>query len=131
MNSPPRAKGWGFMTEITRENLLARGYKQSKPNEFLDKYDMLFQARVEDEVGIRYYLNFREWDWSKYNSPAPTSYDAEVHYDVGGYDAHIWVTTRITADTIEQAEEIALKVWQALGCPYYDRFFTKEEESHD
>lgn len=103
------------MTTITPEALIAAGYQEFRPPP-TDNADRMFQRRVTDDGGTRYFVTFRMWTWAQLGHPP--SFDAAVHADTdtGGY---VWVTIREAS--IEATEARAAAIWQAAGAVYYER----------
>lgn len=89
--------------------LAARGYKEFA----LEDEARLFQRAFDDEIGRRYFLNFREWRLRD----IPVSYDAQIcgATSSGGY---AWITLKEA--TIEATEARALRLWEAMGSVYYE-----------
>lgn len=94
------------------EELLTREYREF-PSSGVTGEIRFFQKRFDGPYGVRYFLNFREWEHR-----GVLSYDAQLCGDTstGGY---AWVTLR--EDTIEATEHRAEQIWQAMGCAYYER----------
>ena len=105
------------MTEITAQNLVDRGYKRYKPIA-PNAEECFYQKRFDDECGKKYFIEFREWDFERLG----VSYDTRIccYTDSDGY---IWCTIR--EDTIEQAEQRAIAIWQAAGSVYYEKYETE------
>jgi hypothetical protein len=62
---------------ISDETLLAAGFRQHRPSH-IDRCDDLFQMRVRDENGTRYFINVRKWIFSE-----RVSYDAQITFNDG------------------------------------------------
>jgi hypothetical protein len=97
---------------ITPDNLRDQGYREY-PVPAIDKYDRLFQKRIDDQAGAMYFVNFREW----HHSDGTNTYDADMSCETATH-GHVWVT--IKEDTIEATENRAGLMWAAAGSVYYD-----------
>jgi hypothetical protein len=102
------------MTGITAENLLAAGYRAYPPSMLDQGSTMLYQKCFRDDMGKRFYLNFREWPL---RPNCPETFDANIsgETNTGG---HFWLT--IKEDTIEATESRAEVIWSAFGGVYYE-----------
>ena len=105
---------------IAEEALLAAGFKQYRPSA-IDRCDGLFQMRVRDENGTRYFINVRKWVF-----PERVSYDATITFNDGctfhpaasalqvlAYGLTEWSV----ADVIAWADQM----WIRLSPNYYER----------
>lgn len=94
------------------EDLLARGYREFQGTD-LNGEIRFFQKRFDGPHGVRYFLNFREWEHR-----GKISYDTQLCGDTST-KGYAWVTLK--EDTIEASEQRAEQIWEAMGCAYYER----------
>ena len=111
--------------------LLDNGYRYWEDK--LKGSEGLYQKRVKDEKGTKYFLNVYHWDWTKYdpNTVRPDSftYDGQFRLDEEGKDNTINVSfggdfldndhTEVT--TIEDAEKFFEDLFNKMKFDYYER----------
>jgi hypothetical protein len=106
---------------MTDDALIAAGFKRFPPNYTLDKWDELFQLRVRDDFGTRYFLNVMRYDHPEHR----TGWQAEITFNDGA-KWHPPAALRVTAYggvadwTAQDAIEWAGKLWRALAPSYYE-----------
>lgn len=107
---------------INAETLTANGYRRYNDNRS-PAATALFQKRVTDERGIRYFINVVEYDISVIpNYPGPTlRYEPDVRfYEGDGEDA---VNVSIMLDrikTVQDLESYVLHMWNKMSFGYYE-----------
>lgn len=100
---------------ITDKLLEERGY--NKYNDYLYHADCLYQKKIIDEKGIKYYINIYKYE--------PEVEAIETEYIVGlildtenyGLEVRLYGIKDMTLDEIEEEVE---KIWNSLGCKYYE-----------
>ena len=108
---------------MTGEELIADGWRHFDPSPMC-RYDALYQIRVRDGSGMRYFVNVTHWRHSKYAAGNPDGWEAEVTYN-DGCAFHKPAATRVAtwsvadwspADVRRWAEEL----WGRLNPTYYE-----------
>jgi len=98
--------------QVTGKELLAQGYRKhpSRHNGAI----ALYQKAFDDSEGRKYFITFYEWD---VRGDGCLSYDAQIisNTNTGGT---AWITLK--EPTVQQTEERALIIWNALGAIYYE-----------
>lgn len=89
MNPIVSIEGLVSMDAFTGEDLRVAGYIRHSPDATRRSGETgllaLWQKRVMDEVGTRYFINVREWDWSQFNTASQKhSFDAAVQFHRDG-----------------------------------------------
>jgi hypothetical protein len=104
-----------------RDDLLASGFKQFDGHSPVSSYDVLFQKRVCDEHGTRYFIDVMLWKF-----PDHDGWQWEVNYN-DGCDFSNGVTMRIVGspyrDDWDAAGVIAWadQLWVRLGPKFYEK----------
>ncbi|WP_315921486.1 hypothetical protein [Mesorhizobium sp. SP-1A] len=109
------------------KDLLEAGYKRidAKGNNFLknDYCIALWQKRVDDENGTRYFINFFEYDMSNLKGVAPgLSYDCEVQFHRGENDEQT-LSSHIALGkdaTVAEYEAFIEELFLTMGFNHYD-----------
>lgn len=106
-------KSYETLEEI-RELLLSNGFHEYKPTPFdNESIRTCFQKRYDDEIGKKYFLDCKVWDWT-WNNQIPEKYHPEFcgqMYQKGTHDAIDY--TFISWD-LDQAEKF-LEDWFQSG----------------
>jgi hypothetical protein len=107
---------------VTHDELVAAGYRTWTPSS-ADRYDLLYQKRVKDDRGTRYFVNVRFWRFSKYSTPerpVEDGWDAEARFDGRGGSRSFAVSTSVRHDTPAEVEAFFARVWDAMKPGYYE-----------
>ena len=110
------AFAFGNFDMITREKLLAAGYKQFQ--DVFKKADCAYQKRVGH---TRYFINVYEYDWTDVpNIPFPVSYEVDCQFQ--DYDdQYLNISFAVTnSDSVEQFEARVEDIFTRLGCQDYE-----------
>jgi hypothetical protein len=78
----------------------------------------LWQKRIEDEAGTRYFVNFTEYNPGFYSlTEVPHVFEAEVHFRFtnGG---HSNITHSVDRQAIEDIEDYFEEIWTHMGMGY-------------
>jgi hypothetical protein len=108
---------------VTRDDLIAAGYREFVPNPYFDKHDRGYSKRVTDARGVRYAVHVRFWEFSKYSTPDRQfgdGWDAEVHFD--GRKRSFVVTTSARNESVADIEGFFARVWDAMRPEYYEEY---------
>lgn len=104
----PKLKAAGY----TRSN--RKGDQRAGEGSFF----ALWQKRIEDEAGTRYFVNFTEHDPGFYSqTEVPHVFEADVHFRFtnGG---HSNVTHSVDRQAIEDIEDYFEEIWTHMGMGY-------------
>ncbi|MTH94866.1 hypothetical protein [Roseibium sp. RKSG952] len=109
------------ITSAILENAGYRQYNRSGTHVAgRDGFVALWQKRITDELGIRYFVNFTEWDFSYLlKKPVARSMWANVQFNLKD-DAVSDVSHSIANYSLEEVEGFFEKMWVEFGFEYYD-----------
>lgn len=116
-----------FMDAFTSEDLIAAGYSRHDRDGARGAgeggFAALWQKRVEDEIGTRYFINIREWDLSRYSPMGIRhSFDAGVQFHRDGrYFNFDYLGDR--DDGIALIEAAFDELWEKMDCAYVESPF--------
>lgn len=104
-------------------DLINAGFKHyPSRGDVLQRYDDLFQIKVTDSTGTRYFLNVYRWDHTKHGW-SHIGWEAELVSNDGAtwWGEPFWIKTsckgKSAADVIRWGEEL----WERLALNYYER----------
>ena len=111
--------------KITADTLLKAGYRRyENPTRDGDWNQWLFQKRVRDEQGTRYFIDVQEYDWSRYPQRRGDrfTYEASVHYYVDDGLPTCVMTCQDDAAmaSIESLEAFFSRAWTRLELGHYE-----------
>lgn len=119
---------------ITAEGLETAGYRRFTGGSAGMKdsvaFEALWQKRVEDGSGIRYFINLNEWRLERiargYQGATPT-FPAEAQFALGAGCEDTFTVSLNSRPGLEiaEVERFFDDVWTRMGAGYYERF------SHD
>lgn len=108
---------------LTRETLLAAGYRPFKQKNIREFTDQFYQKRFDDYKGKRYFITIGEYDNRKYHDRMPTlpdfSYSPDTQFNSNGVTFEIEM---LTPESVEQMEAFFERMWVQMGCDYYERW---------
>jgi hypothetical protein len=112
------------MTDI-QERLIKEGYVKSvgEHYRFMHESDTLFQKRIKDNKGTRYFINvwwYPERAIGSHTLKEDIQYDITIHTIDDSYDKVVSLEWN-SGYTVLEAEELADKLWEVLGGAYYER----------
>jgi hypothetical protein len=81
----------------------------------------LFQRAVEDEIGIRYYINIFFYDFSRFNHPTGYGITAEIHTKTPYDDTVFFKMSVEDRHVIADVEGFFDQAWAALNCQHYEK----------
>lgn len=117
--SPAAARARG---DTMVEELKAAGYTRSNrkgaQSAGQGSFFALWQKRIEDEAGTRYFVNFTEYNPGFYSlTEVPHVFEAEVHFRFtnGGFSN---VTHSVDRQAIEDIEDYFEEIWTHMGLGY-------------
>jgi hypothetical protein len=107
---------------MTRDELLAAGFKECKPAAH-DRYDMLYQKRIRDEHGTRYFVNVNLWQHSKHGIDIADGWECEVHYNDGTVFCPEPMRMMVHGRNMTAGLALAwaADLWERLEPAYYER----------
>lgn len=112
--------------EITDEKILQAGYTEYEPSSIDGEYvTKFFQKCFKDDVGKKYYIDIKKWDFPPYLNAGhkiPTSY--EFYVQLNTQDDRVMDLTLFSHGwTIENAEAFVEDMWQKMNLKYYERWW--------
>lgn len=104
---------------ITRELLLANGYKEWEPNKiFRPSSNKMFQKRFRNDKGqTKYFITIYEYfheDLDEFN------YEVDLQFEKGKYTMNITLFAINKNMSLEEIEQEVYAIWYGLDCKYYD-----------
>lgn len=122
-----------------KKELESRGYKYFDNDARLDHYDYMYQKCFRDELGKRYFIDIRFYDFTKfYNFPQNWSCSAEVYFrdnkelhseksDKNYFDKwesypENYTNVDIKFEDIDTLESFVQKLFWAMGFEYYEKY---------
>ena len=102
---------------ITKEQLIAAGYKPFMQRNIKEYTESFYQKRFDDGKGKKYFITIAEYDHRDYPQvPYDFSYEPDVQFVTHGVTFN---TTMLSPESVEQMEEFFEKMWFNLDCDYY------------
>jgi hypothetical protein len=77
----------------------------------------LWQKRIEDDLGTRYFVNFTEYDLTPFTGCHSFHADVQFNFTNGGFSN---VTHSVNKQTIEDVEDYFNLIWETIGMGYYE-----------
>ena len=110
---------------ITPELLIAADYRKFQNTLSHGTWNtFLFQKRVRDDKGTRYFIDIVQYDWGGYpqRTGEPFTYEATVRFYTGDGETHSHMTCMDdnTRNSIEGIEEFFNSIWIKLELGYYE-----------
>ena len=107
---------------ITREALLAAGYKPFLQKNLKQFTNQFYQKRFDDSVGKKYFITIAEYGNREFREQIPMlsdfSYSAESQFESCGATFNVEM---LTPESVEQMEAFFERMWVQMGCDYYER----------
>lgn len=105
---------------ISRDQLLAAGYKPFSQRELKQFTTNFYQKRFDDSQGKKYFITIAEYD----NRDLPVhfddfSYSPESQFSTNGV---VFDVSMHSPESVEQMEAFFKDVWKSMNCDYYERF---------
>ena len=108
---------------ITKEALLAAGYRPFKQKNIKEFTNSFYQKRFDDEKGKRYFITIGEYDYRKYLDRIPAlpdfSYSPDGQFKSNGVAFEIEM---LTPESVEQMEAFFERMWADMKCDYYEEW---------
>ena len=111
------------MSILTDEKLIEAGFKKYIPSR-IDRYDSLFQLKVTDEIGIKYFIDVEKWDMTKLGQSDNAGWQVELNFNEGS-SWHSPACIQVIAGnvefwTVQNILDWAEGVWKRLEPSYYE-----------
>lgn len=107
---------------ITRDQLLAAGYKPFSQRNLKQFTSQFYQKRFDDSVGKKYFITIAEYDNRQYQDRIPQlkdfSYSPESQFETRGV---IFDVEMHSPESVEQMENFFEDMWKSMMCDYYER----------
>lgn len=100
---------------ITREKLIAAGYKHFNQSHIKEYTDSFLQKRFDDEYGKRYFITIVEYNHGVdklYYIPFTEFESHGTTFDIEMYNP----------GSVEQMEKFFENIWFKMDCNYYEEF---------
>lgn len=112
---------WNSVDEI-KNYLLPLGFKEFEPPKFrsYEGITTMFQKRYDDEIGKKYFIDAKIWDYTKYPQ-IPEKFHIEYegqYYQKGTHDA---VNFNFIDWTLDQVEEFIDNLFELGVIEHYER----------
>ena len=105
---------------ITKEQLIAAGYKPFKQKGIKEYTESFYQKRFDDDKGKKYFITLSEYDYRTYHQvPYDFSYEPDVQFETHGVTFN---ATMLSPESVEQMEIFFENMWYNLGCDYYEEW---------
>ena len=112
--------------KLTFEAPEEAGYKKYPANGYKNA-DSLFQKRIDDEIGKKYFIDILCYDFRKFAHPnTDFSFEPHVQFREGSGDAVDVVLLLNEEKSLEEVEEFFDKMWKTLDKPYNERWEGQE-----
>lgn len=105
---------------MTDMELVKAGFKMYNPSS-VDRYDTLYQYRVRDEIGTRYFVNVYRWDMRKYGHGVIWDADLVSNDGAEWWGNTIRIKTACSDKTPAELLAWADQMWSRLQLTYYEK----------
>lgn len=105
-----------------QETLISKGYKKhvSEHYKTFHATDTLFQKRISDDKGKKYFINIWYYLAGRYgNTDLLESIQAEVQFENDGVTEETMNVQLFTKD-VEKIEQVFENMWKCLALGYYE-----------
>lgn len=119
-------------TMIDAETLSTAGYREFIEAGLRSKGDgchALWQKKIEDEEGVRYFVNVYEWRLGRvipafHGKSASFQPEVQFKHPAADGDEQMFNVTLLGRDglTVEEMEEFFDRQWRTNGCSHYEKF---------
>jgi hypothetical protein len=109
---------------ITTQQLIDAGYRKYTGQTEKQFSNVMYQKRVDDELGKKYFINVSEWDNHeyrlRYSDMLDFSYEAgaQLTDDLGT----VFNVELLCPDNIKSVEAFFEGLWVSKRCEYYEKF---------
>lgn len=115
---------------LTYESLIKGGYKPFKQDNLKEFTKDFLQKCITDGLGKRYYITLAVYENSKYITKGMSlpefSFSPDVQFTTpAGTTFNVEMLTSAT-DSVESVERFFEKLWCALECTYYEKYYYEE-----
>jgi len=111
------------MTTPLQQDLISRGYKKhvSEINKTFKMTDTLFQKRISDERGKKYYIDIWYYAAGRHGQTSlPESIQAECQFHNGDGITDEPMNVQLFIKDVDKIEEVFENMWVKLGLGYYE-----------
>lgn len=103
--------------------LIEKGYKKyvSQSNSVFKMTDTLFQKKVVDDKGVRYFIDcwwYKEETINGYTIPESWQFEVQFH----GNEASQTMNVMLFEKDVDKAEQMFNDVWTKLNLGYYEEY---------
>lgn len=108
---------------LTKDQLLASGYKPFSQRNLKQFTSQFYQKRFDDSVGKKYFITIAEYNNREHQDRIPQlkdfSYSSESQFEIGTITFNVEM---LTPESVEEMEAFFERMWVQMGCDYYERF---------
>lgn len=106
------------------KDFINKGYKEYKPSPVDNECVVrCFQKRFDDDIGKKYFINAKEWDWHKYELSVPVNYEFDFEIQLYSKDLHEPVNLNFFSGwSIDKVEQYVESIWSSGMFDYYERW---------
>ena len=102
-------------------DILAKCYKRYDPSIVDgDCVKNLYQRRFDDDIGKKYYITIKDWDFTRYGNPL-IQYEATAQLYIGEDRDPIDLSFSGNLD-LDDVEKMVEKFWRDNNCEYYEKW---------
>lgn len=109
---------------MTDEYIIEKGYKEFAPSRF-DNASIVkcFQKRFDDEIGKKYFITIKKWDWTPYHYIDISDYTYELDTQIYKKDTHEPINLSFFSGWhLDDVEDYMEKIWNAELFDYYEEW---------
>lgn len=99
--------------KVTSELLISAGYKRYAGSD-LNRSSALYQKRISDNHGTKYFINAWFHDYTRYNIQSPNQYSFEFEVQFTKKDGSKFNVDDLSDSTIEEHEKFFESIWTNL-----------------
>lgn len=105
---------------LNDEVIVGAGYKEYEPSIIdSDMVSKCFQKCFSDDVGKKYYISIKKWDWSDTRVDIGVKYEFEVQLYMDDKPINF---TLFNGWNVEEVEDYMDRIWSADKYDYYERY---------
>lgn len=103
-----------------QQELLSRGYKKYTSESY--RTDTLFQKRVEDELGILYFIDVWYYPRTVFHNGNETEDTIEVTVQYRDQNGYPIMDVNLFEKDIDKAEVLLAQIWCDMSLGYYEKW---------
>ena len=104
--------------DLNDETIRKAGYKEYEPSIIdSDMISKCFQKCFSDDIGKRYYIDIKKWDWSNIRADIGVKYEFEVQMCINEKPINF---TLFNGWDVEEVEDYINRLWSTGEYDYYE-----------